>query len=171
MVFMKRAVRTLALAAFVLPLLAVTPGAHLAPIAWLIGGTWSATTSRLPGTLRIDTIYSLASNGAFLRFTTGYIGEHDAVPTDDGNLSYDPATKIFAIWYIDRRGAIVQGPVDVDRNITIMLFEANDPRDGRPGQMRVVMTRHTNNFYTWALYNLTRDPVKPIYSLDYHRKR
>jgi hypothetical protein len=63
----------------------------------------------------------------------------------------------------------VQGPVAVDGAITSLLFEAADPRDGRPGQMRVVLARKNPDRYTWSLYNLTRDPLKPIFSLSYKR--
>jgi hypothetical protein len=36
--------------------------------------------------------------------------------------------------------------------------------------MRVVLTRKSPDLYTWSLYNLTRDPNRPIFSLDYKRR-
>jgi hypothetical protein len=60
--------------------------------------------------------------------------------------------------------------VAVDGAVTSLLFDAADPRDGRPGQMRVLMTRKSADLYTWSLYDLTRDPSRPIFSLDYRRR-
>jgi len=103
------------------------------------------------------------------RFTTAFVSTKGAAPTYDGNFYYDPATTQFAMWYANAKGEIVQGPVAVDGDITSLLFESGDPRDGKPGQMRVVLTRKSDDLYIWSLYNLTRDPLKPIFSLTYRR--
>ena len=152
-------------------LLGAAPAKPIAPMLWLVGGTWTADASGLgPGMLRIETAYRLSSNGSFVRFTTAFVSTKGSAPTYDGNFYYDSGTSQFAMWYADAEGRIVQGPVAVDGAITSLLFEADDPRDGKPGQMRVVMTRKRPDLFTWSLYDLTRDPAKPIFSLDYRRR-
>ncbi|HEY8322600.1 MAG TPA: hypothetical protein VIG46_12490 [Candidatus Baltobacteraceae bacterium] len=167
---MKRAPFALAvLLAF--SLLGAAPAKPIDPLLWLVGGTWTADASTLgPGMLRIETRYRLSSNGSFVRFTTAFVSVKGAAPTYDGQLYYDPQTRAFAMWYADAKGGIVQGPVAVDGAVTSLLFDAADPRDGRPGQMRVLMTRKSADLYTWSLYDLTRDPSRPIFSLDYRRR-
>ena len=162
---------SLALVAFaLLALLGASPSRPIGPLLWLVGGTWTANASGLgPGMLRIETRYRQSSNGSFVRFTTAFVSTKGATPTYDGNFYYDPATKQFAMWYENAGGEIVQGPVAVDGAITSLLFASGDPRDGKPGQMRVVLTRKSPDLYTWSLYNLTRDPIAPIFSLDYRR--
>jgi len=168
---MKRPVLALVAAFALLPLLGAAPAKPIAPMLWLVGGTWTADASGLgPGMLRIATKYRLSTNGSFLRFTTAFISSTGAVPTYDGNFFYDPATSQFAMWYANAKGEITEGPVAVDGDITSVLFEAADPRDGKPGQMRVVLTRKNPDLYTWSLYDLTRDPLKPIFSLAYRRR-
>jgi hypothetical protein len=167
---MKRVVSSFVAALLLLPLIAAAPAKPVAPLLWLAGGTWTADATGLgPGMLRIETRYRQSTNGSFVRFTTAFVSTKGAAPTYDGNFFYDPATKQFAVWYMDASGGVVQGPVAVDGALTSILFEAGDPRDGKPGQMRVVLTRKNADLYTWSLYNLTRDPSKPIFSLDYKR--
>lgn len=168
---MKRPVLALVAAFALLPLLGAAPAKLIGPLLWLAGGTWTADASGLgPGMLRIETKYRLSSNGSFVRFTTAFVSTKGAAPAYDGNFYYDPATTQFAMWYANAKGEIVQGPVAVDGDITSLLFESRDPRDGKPGQMRVVLTRKSRDLCTWSLYDLTRDPLKPILSLAYRRR-
>lgn len=114
---MKRAVLGFIAAFALLPLLGAAPTKPIAPRLWLVGGTWSADASGLGrGMLRIDTVYKRSTNGSFVRFTTAFVSTKGSVPTYDGNLYYDSATRQFALWYMNANAEIGQGPVAVGRD-------------------------------------------------------
>lgn len=142
----------------------------MSAMAWLIGGVWTADATKLgPGMQRIETRYQWSDNGSYIRFTTHFVTDKAELKTYDGNFFWDPAKNEIAMWYMDTKSAIVQGPVSVEGDRMRMLFRAPD-FEGKVADMRVEVTRKTGDLYHWALAEKQGDGWKDLAGLDYQRK-
>ncbi|HET9793945.1 MAG TPA: hypothetical protein VFS34_05735 [Thermoanaerobaculia bacterium] len=141
----------------------------IAPLAWLVGGTWTADASRLgPGMKRIETRYQWADNDAYIRFTTHFVSENGTLKNYDGNFFWNPELSTLFVWYMDARNDITQGPVTFDGDTMRITFRAPD-FDGKTADMKVEVVRATNDLYTWKLAEKEGEGWKPLASLDYRR--
>jgi len=141
----------------------------IAPLAWLVGGTWTADASKLgPGMKRIETRYQRSDNDAFIRFTTHFISEKGELKNYDGNFYWNPQSATLTFWYMDARNEIMEGPVRVDGNTMELTFRATD-FDGKPADMKVDVVRANDDLYTWKLAEKKGDEWKPLAALDYRR--
>jgi hypothetical protein len=141
----------------------------IAPLAWLVGGTWTADASKLgPGMKRIETRYQWADNDAYIRFTTHFISEKGELKNYDGNFYWNPQRATLTFWYMDARNEIMEGPVKVDGNTMELTFRATD-FDGKPADMKVDVVRANDDLYTWKLAEKKGDDWKALAALDYRR--
>lgn len=141
----------------------------IAALSWLVGGVWSADGAKLaPGLQRIETRYSWSDNRAFIRFNTHFVLDQGTVPTYDGSFFWNPSESTLAMWYMDTRNSITQGPVKVEGETTEMSFHGTD-FEGKPADLRVKVIRKTNDHYTWQLEEKVPDGWKQLGSLEYLR--
>ncbi|HEY6273865.1 MAG TPA: hypothetical protein VIX19_17940 [Terriglobales bacterium] len=141
----------------------------IAALSWLVGGVWTADGSKVaPGLQRIETRYVWSDNGAFIRFNTHFVVDKGPIPTYDGSFFWDPEQSTLAMWYMDTRNSITQGPVKVDGETTEMSFHGND-FEGKPADLRVKVIRKTNDHYTWQLEEKVPQGWKQLASLEYLR--
>jgi len=146
------------------------PADHpVAPLAWLVGGTWTADCTKLGGGMKaIETRYQWADNDAYIRFTTHFISEKGTLKNYDGNFFWDPADSGLHVWYTDARSEITQGKVAVAGDTTEIAFRAHDFED-KLADMKATVVRSTNDRYTWSLAERSGDGWKPLLSLEYRR--
>ena len=149
---------------------AATETKPISALAWLVGGVWTADASKLgPGMERIETRYQWADNDSYVRFTTHFITAKATMKTYDGNLFWDSGKRSLAMWYMDAKNNITQGPMTLQGNLWQMTFHGDD-FEGKPADFRVHVTRMSPDKYHWALNEKTADGWKKLMELDYIRK-
>jgi hypothetical protein len=147
-----------------------TPTKAITPLAWLVGGTWTADASNLaPGMQRIETRYTWSDNGSYIRFTTHFVSDKGTLKNYDGNFFYDPTGKTLAMWYMDAGGAITQGPMTIQGDLWQMSFHGPD-FEGKPADLQVNVLRKSNDLYHWSASEKGGDTWKKLLELDYARK-
>jgi hypothetical protein len=138
-------------------------------LSWLEGGVWVADATKLgPGMKSIETRYEWSDNGAYLRFTTHFVFEKGTAKTYDGEFFWDPEKKSLAVWYMDAGGAITQGPVDCSGDLMRITFRGPD-FDGKIGDLKVEVTRKSNEQYHWMVSEKDGENWKELAALDYFR--
>jgi len=138
-------------------------------LSWVIGGVWTADASKLgPGMQRIETRYQWSDNHAYIRFTTHFVFEKGTAKTYDGNFFWNPGQKSLAVWYMDARNGITEGPVQVDGNQWTIQFRGED-FEGKMADLRVLVARKTNDDYNWSVAEKQGDSWKELAALEYLR--
>ena len=138
-------------------------------LSWLVGGVWTADATKMgPGMQRIETRYQWSDNKAFLRFTTHFVFDKGTANTYDGNLFWHPDRNAFAIWYMDAKNGIIEGPMEWDGEVLRVTFRGYD-FDGKMADLKVEVTRKTNGQYHWAVYEKDAEGWKQLAALEYLR--
>lgn len=76
----------------------------IAPLSWLVGGTWTADASKMgPGMKQIETRYRWSDNGAYIQFNTHFVFDKGTAKAYDGNFFWNPDQKSLAMWYMDAK--------------------------------------------------------------------
>jgi hypothetical protein len=152
---------------------AVAKGDAAKPITalgWLVSGVWSTDASQLgPGMLRIETRYQWADNQAFLRFNTHFVMKDGVFKNYDGHFFWNPAESELAIWYMDARNNITQGPIKMDGDNFQVTFRGRNFQD-QPADLRVTVTRQNQDRYTWLLEESAAPLWKQMAKLAYVRQ-
>ena len=145
------------------------PPKPIAALGWLVGGVWIADGTKVaPGMLRIETRYQWSDNDAYIRFTTHFVHDKGTLRNYDGSFFWDPERASLAMWYMDARNSITEGPVQIDGDVMRMNFKADD-FDGKLAELRVKVTRKTNDDYNWLLEERQPGGWKQLATLEYIR--
>lgn len=134
-------------------------------LGWLVGGTWKAEASK---DLTIKTTYSWSDNEAFLRFKTHFVSPQADAHRYDGQFYWDPEAKRLTMWYMDAENAIYSGPITANGEVTTFAFRGEDFA-GKMADLRVNVTRRSNELYHWQLTEKAGDDWKEIAALDFKR--
>ena len=138
-------------------------------LSWVIGGVWTADASKMgPGMQRIETRYQWSDNKAYIRFTTHFVFDKGTAKSYDGNFFWNPTQKSLALWYMDARNGITEGPVQVDGNQWTITFRGEDFL-GKIADLRVLVARKTNDAYSWSVAEKNGDSWKELAALEYLR--
>jgi len=141
----------------------------MAAMAWLVGGVWTADASKMGGGMqRIETRYAWSDNNAYIRFNTHFVTDKATLKRYDGQFFWSPEQSTLAMWYMDTRNAITQGPVQVDGDLMQITFRGMD-FEGKMADLRVNVARKTNDRYTWTLEEKGASEWKTLASLEYVR--
>ncbi len=141
----------------------------IAGLSWLVGGVWTADASKMGnGMQRIETRYQWSDNDAYIRFTTHFVLDTKTVKRYDGNFYWDVEKKELAMWYMASDGSVMQGPMRWDGTVLSITFRAED-FEGKMAEMKVDVTRKTNDKYVWALSEKDGAGRKALASLEYVR--
>jgi hypothetical protein len=141
----------------------------ISPLAWLVGGVWTADAAKLgPGMQRIETRYQWSDNNVYIRFNTHFVFEKGTAKTYDGNFFWNPDQKTLAMWYVDSKNAITEGPVQVEGDQMKMMFRGQD-FDGKVADLRVIVAKKTNDAYQWTLQEKQGETWKELATLEYLR--
>ena len=142
---------------------------HVAPLAWLVGGVWTADCSKLGGGMRrIETRYQWADNDAYVRFTTHFVSDKGTLKNYDGNFFWSPDPAGLRVWYMDHENEITQGDVTIDGDAMRIAFRAPD-FEGKLADLHADVVRASNDFYRWTLSEKNGEEWKPLLSLEYRR--
>jgi hypothetical protein len=138
-------------------------------IGWLAGGVWTADASKLgPGMQRIETRYEWADNGSYLHFTTHFVFDKGTLKNYDGNFFWDPQKNALTMWYMDANGGITQGLMDWSADVLRITWRGPD-FDGKVADLKVEVTRKSDDHYHWAAFEKEGDTWKEVAALEYVR--
>lgn len=141
----------------------------IAAMSWLVGGVWTADASKMTPGMKIETRYQWSDNEAYIRFNTHFIFEKGTAKTYDGNFFWNPAQRSLAMWYMDAKNGITEGPVEVNGDVTKMSFHGPD-FDGKDADLRVFVTRKMKDDYRWSVEEKQSDSTwKEVAALEYLR--
>lgn len=140
-------------------------------LGWLVGGVWAADASKMgAGVQRVETRYTWSDNNAYIRFNTHFVAGKQVLHSYDGNFFWDPEKATLAMWYMNTKNEIMQGPVKIAGNIMTMEFRAKDSKE-KDADFRVSVTRKTDNDYAWLLEEKQPEGWKQLLALEYLRAR
>jgi hypothetical protein len=139
------------------------------PLAWLVGGVWTADASKLgPNMIRIETRYAWSDNNAFVRFTTHFVMKEGTLKNYDGQFFWNPGSSALQMWYMDARNELTEGKITVEDDT--FRFDFHDTNfAGKLVDLRVLVTRKTNDLYIWQLEQKATDGWKQLGRLEYVR--
>lgn len=142
----------------------------ISALAWLIGGVWTADASKMgPGMQRIETRYQWSDNNAYIRFNTHFVFDKGTAKTYDGNFFWNPEQKALAMWYMDARNSITQGPVEMTGDLMTITFRGPD-FEGKLADLKVFVARKNNDDYRWSVEEKQEDNAwKEVAALEYLR--
>jgi hypothetical protein len=69
---------------------------------------------------------------------------------------------------MDHANSITEGPIQIDGNLWTITFHGPDFEDN-PADLRVRITRKTNDDYTWSVSEKQADTWKDLAQLEYLR--
>lgn len=145
------------------------PSKPITALGWLVGGVWTADGSKIgAGMQRIETRYQWSDNDAYIRFTTHFVMDKGTLKNYDGSFFWDPERASLAMWYMDARNSITQGPVQFEGDTLLLTFRAHD-FEGKMADLRVKVTRKTNDDYNWLLEEKQPEGWKQLARLEYLR--
>jgi len=140
----------------------------MAALEWLVGGVWTADAAKMAPGMRIETRYTWADNGAYIRFTTHFVSPQGTLKNYDGQFFWNPEQSSLVMWYMDAQNHITQGTITVDGNVTQFTFRAPD-FEGKMADLRVLVAKKSKDDYTWTLEEKQPAGWGPLASLEYVR--
>lgn len=123
----------------------------LAPVAWLIGGTWTSDV-KAPGDTAVTHVEShikWAPNHQAIQFVTDFNGK----PHYNGFYAYDPVKKTINFYYTSEQGQLTIGTAtpDPDGNTLRQEFDTMQPA-GTTQHIRSTIVRSGNNTYDFSVF-------------------
>jgi hypothetical protein len=142
----------------------------LAPVAWLVGGTW-VTDVKDPGdgsVTHVENQITWAPNHQAIDFVTNFDGK----PHYNGFYAYNPATKTIGFYYTNSEGQLTIGTStpDSDGKTIQQDFDVMQP-DGKTQHIRSTLLRDGNDAYWFSVFmqNKTTEWVQ-VFKIRYERK-
>ena len=138
-------------------------------LSWLVGGVWRADASKMSPGMRIETRYRWSDNNTYIRFTTHFVFDKGTAKTYDGNFFWNPTHKTLAMWYMDAKNGITEGPVEVIGEVTKLSFHGPD-FEGKEADLHVFVRRKSNDDYRWSVEERQGETWKEVApTLEYLR--
>ena len=120
-------------------------------LAWFVGGVWTADASKMGGGMqRIETRYEWSDNHSFLRFNTHFVTDKTTLHNYDGQFFWDPQQGTLKMWYMNARNDITEGTIAIQGDVFTFSFQGTN-FEGKPTDLRVLVTRKSNDRYVWEL--------------------
>jgi len=163
-------------AIFALRAIAQTPAAptksaesSLAPIAWLVGGTWVSDVrdSKDGSVTHVENHITWASNHQAIQFVTDFNGK----PHYNGFYAYNPVTKTIGFYYTNSGGELTIGTTtpNTDGKTLHQEFEIMKP-DGTTGHVRSTLVRDGDDAYWFTVFMQHNGEWAQVFKIRYERK-
>src|SRR6516162_871683 len=148
---------------------AKTVDSPLAPVAWLVGGTWM-TDVKDPqdGTVtHVENHITWAPNHQAIQFVTDFNGK----PYYNGFYAYDPAKQSINFYYTSEAGQLTIGTStpDADGKTLRQEFDVTQP-SGVTNRIRSTVARDGNNAYVFTVFEPENGEWKQLLQIIYKRK-
>lgn len=144
------------------------PPDPLAPIAWLVGGTWKAESPNPKGgsDTKIEQRMEWILGGKAIEFVTKF----DGITQYEGFFAYDAAKKQIVFAYPSASGDVTNGTAAATPDGIVMNFTISDV-SGTATQYQVKAKKAGANDYMWTLFAAgTNNGWTPLFQVKYHRE-
>jgi hypothetical protein len=139
----------------------------LAPLAWLVGGTWKAEVPNPKGgsNTKIEQHMERTLGGKAIRFVTKF----DSVVQYEGFFAYDAAKKQIFFAYPSASGDLTTGVASEEPGGVLADFTISNA-DATAAHYQVHMKRDGADDYTWALLANSGGAWSKMFEVKYHRE-
>ena len=145
------------------------PDVSLAPVAWLVGGTWvSDVKDPQDGSItHVENRIRWAPNHAAIQFVTDFNGK----PHYNGFYAYDAAKGAIRFYYTSDNGQLTIGTAtpDLDGKTLHQEFDTTQP-NGAVSHIRSTIVRDGNDAYLFAVFAQQNGAWKQLFQITYKRK-
>jgi hypothetical protein len=140
----------------------------LAPVAWLVGGTWvSDVKGPGDGTVtHVENHIAWSPNHQAIQFVTDFNGK----PHYNGMYAYDPAKKAINFYYTSESGQLTIGTTtpDSDGKTLRQEFDIMSP-NGKTDHVRSTLVRDGNDAYLFSVFEEVSGDWKQLFQITYKR--
>ncbi len=141
----------------------------LAPVAWLVGGTW-VTDVKDPSDASVTHVENRirwSANHQAIEFNANFNGK----PHYNGFYAYNPATKTIGFYYTSSDGELTIGTAtsDSDGKTVHQDFDISHV-NGKVGQVRSTLVRDGNDAYWFAVFLQKDGEWAQVFRIHYERK-
>jgi len=140
----------------------------LAPVAWLVGGTWTSDVKdpQDGSVTHVENHITWAPNHQAIQFVTDFNGK----PHYNGFYAYDPAKKSITFYYTSEAGQLTIGTTtpDADGKTLRQEFDMISP-NGNTGHARSTIVRDGNDAYLFTVFEQQDGGWKQIFQITYRR--
>jgi uncharacterized protein DUF1579 len=176
MTLRKVATPCLLVAVFAVNAMAQTPAAAaksaespLAPVAWLVGGTWVSDVKdpQDGSATHVENHITWAPNHQAIQFVTDFNGK----PHYNGMYAYDPAQKTINFFYTSEGGQLTIGTAtpDLDGKTLHQEFDVMQPK-GNTDHIRSTIVRDGSDAYLFTVFMQQNGEWKQLFQITYKRK-
>jgi hypothetical protein len=141
----------------------------LAPVAWMVGGTW-VTDVKNPsdGTLtHVESHIRWAPNHQAIDFNTDFNGK----PHYNGFYAYNPVTKAISFYYTTSHGELTIGTATPDPDGKTLNHEFDVLHaDGKTEHVRSTVMRDGNDAYWFSVFLQKDGEWAQVFKIRYERK-
>lgn len=139
----------------------------LAPVSWLVGGTWTVDVKDGDDTTHVENRIRWAPNHTAIEFNTDFNGK----PHYNGFYAYDPAKKSVVFYYTASNGELTLGATtqDPDGKTLHQDFDIMKP-DGTTVHLRSTLVRDGNDAYFFNVFLQKNGDWAQAFHIRYERK-
>jgi hypothetical protein len=141
----------------------------LAPVAWLIGGTWASDVKdpKDGSVTHIENRISWAPNHAAIQFVTDFNGK----PHYNGFYAYDAAKGAIRFYYTSDDGQLTVGTAtpDLDGKTLHQEFDVTQA-DGTVSRVRSTLVRDGNDAYLFTVFMQQNGAWTQLFQITYKRE-
>ena len=151
------------------PAVANSPDSPLAPVAWLVGGTWVSDVKDPSdgSTTHVENRIRWAPNHQAIEFATDFNGK----PHYNGFYAYNPVAKTIGFYYTNSEGELTIGTAtpDPDGKTVHQEFDIMHP-NGKTGHIRSTLLRDGNDAYWFTVFMQKDGEWAEVFKIRYERK-
>jgi hypothetical protein len=141
----------------------------LAPVAWLVGGTWASDVKDPSDgtTTHVENHIRWAANHQAIEFNTDFNGK----PHYFGFYAYNPVAKTIGFYYTNSEGELTIGTAtpDGDGKTIHQEFDIMHP-NGKTGHIRSTLVRDGNDAYWFSVFVQKDGDWAQVFKIRYERK-
>ena len=147
-----------------------TADSPLAPVAWLIGGTWTSDVKdpQDGSVTHVENHITWAPNHQAIQFVTDFNGK----PHYNGFYAYDPAKKTINFYYTSEEGQLTIGTAtpDADGKTLRQEFDVMQARRQDPARPSTIV-RDGNDAYDFSVFLQDKTGEwAQVFKIRYERK-
>lgn len=148
------------------------PQNPLDPLAWRIGGTWTADGDKGADgkPFHVESKFNWTENHRGLKFTTWFLINGKLAPVYDGLYAWHPAKKKFTFLYTDNEGSMTEGEATWNSDHLEQEFQIVGA-DGTAHIFRSTIVRTGPDDYDWNVRHQNKEGEWVVmFGLKYKRK-
>jgi len=146
-----------------------SPEVSLAPVAWLVGGTWTSDVNdpQDGSVTHVENRIRWAPNHAAIQFVTNFNGK----PHYNGFYAYDAAKGAIRFYYTSDNGQLTLGTAtpDLDGKTLHQEFDTTQP-NGTISHIRSTIVRDGNEAYLFTVFIEQHGAWKQLFQITYKRR-